>query len=940
MASVDGLDGRVGAYLTVMREEAFAAAREADARYRQGRPRGPLDGVPIALKDNLCARGVRATAASRILEGFVPPYDATVVQRLRDAGAVLLGKTNLDEFAMGSSTEHSAYQLTRNPWDLARVPGGSSGGSAAAVAAGMAVAALGSDTGGSVRQPAAFCGVVGVKPTYGRVSRYGLIAFASSLDQIGPLARDVRDAALLLGVVAGADRRDATCVDVPVPEYAAGLGPDVRGLRLGVPDEYFIEGTDPEVERAVRQAIDVLRDLGAIIERVSLPVTEYALATYYIVAPAEASSNLARYDGVKYGLRAPGGRDLVDMSGRTRAAGFGAEVKRRVMLGTYALSAGYYDAYYGRAQKVRTLVAQDFRRGLRPGRPHRGSHHAQRGLQARGKGRSAGHVPQRRLHRPREHGRAPGAVRAVRLQHRRIARRAPAHRPALRRGEAPGRRPRLRAGHPVAHPPSGAGVTDYEIVIGLEVHAQLLTRSKMFCPCPTAFGAPPNTQTCPICQGMPGTLPVVNRRAIEYGLRTALAFDCRVNAGCRFARKHYYYPDMPKNYQISQYEEPLAEDGWLAIEGAGEAPRRIGIQRLHLEEDVGKLVHEGTLDTAQASLVDFNRAGVPLMETVSRPDLRSPEEAATYLRAFRAVLVALGVCNGNMEEGSLRCDANISLRPRGASELGTKVEIKNLNSFRNVQRALEFEARRQAAALEAGARIVQETRLWDADAGVTRSMRTKESAHDYRYFPEPDLVPLRIESTWVDEVRAALPELPRARRQRFATQYGLPAYDAEVLTQSAALADYYERAVGEYPHPKTVSNWVMSELLREIPAEDEAAIASAPIPPAHLAGLLRLVEDGTISGKIAKDVFDKMFRSGQDAQTIVRREGLTQVSDSAELARIVADVVAANAKAVDDYKRGKSAAAKALVGQVMKATGGKANPTLVNQLLQEKLSRE
>ena len=364
LAGIDRLDGQVGAYLTVMREEALAAAREADERHRQGEPHGPLDGAPIALKDNLCVRGVRATAASRILEAFVPPYDATVVERLKAAGAVLLGKTNLDEFAMGSSTEHSAYRLTRNPWDPARVPGGSSGGSAAAVAAGMAGAALGSDTGGSVRQPAAFSGVVGVKPTYGRVSRYGLIAFASSLDQIGPLTRDVRDAALLLGVVAGPDRRDATCVDVPVPDYTAGLGADVRGLRLGVPDEYFIEGTDPEVERAVRQAIDVLRDLGATIERVSLPATEYALATYYIVAPAEASSNLARYDGVKYGLRAPGGRDLVDMSGRTRATGFGAEVKRRIMLGTYALSAGYYDAYYGRALRVRTLVARDFQQAF------------------------------------------------------------------------------------------------------------------------------------------------------------------------------------------------------------------------------------------------------------------------------------------------------------------------------------------------------------------------------------------------------------------------------------------------------------------------------------------------------------------------------------------------------------------------------------------------
>jgi aspartyl-tRNA(Asn)/glutamyl-tRNA(Gln) amidotransferase subunit A len=364
LAGVERLDGRLGVYLAVLGEEARAAAREADARHGRGQPRGPLDGVPVALKDNLCMRGARTTAGSRILEGFVAPYDATVVERLRAAGAVLLGKTNLDEFAMGSSTEYSAFHRTRNPWDPARVPGGSSGGSAAAVAAGLATLGLGSDTGGSVRQPAAFCGVVGLKPTYGRVSRYGLIAFASSLDQIGPFARDVRDAALLLGAIAGADRRDATCVDVPVPDYTADLGRDVRGLRLGVPDEYFIEGTDPEVEGAVRRAIEVLAELGATTERISLPTTEYALAAYYLIAPAEASSNLARYDGVKYGLRAPGGRDLIDMSGRTRAAGFGAEVQRRIMLGTYALSAGYYDAYYGKAQRVRTLVAGDFQQAF------------------------------------------------------------------------------------------------------------------------------------------------------------------------------------------------------------------------------------------------------------------------------------------------------------------------------------------------------------------------------------------------------------------------------------------------------------------------------------------------------------------------------------------------------------------------------------------------
>jgi aspartyl-tRNA(Asn)/glutamyl-tRNA(Gln) amidotransferase subunit A len=360
LARIEALDPQVCAYLTVTAEAALAAAAGADARFAAGAPRGLLDGVPLAVKDLLCTRGVRTTCGSRILDSYVPPYDATVVARLHAAGAVLLGKCNMDEFAMGSSTENSAYFTTRNPWDLERVPGGSSGGSAAAVAADLAVATLGSDTGGSIRQPAAFCGTVGLKPTYGRVSRYGLVAFASSLDQIGPFARDVRDAAAVLQVIAGADPLDSTSVDVPVPDYGAALDGGVEGLRLGVPREYFIEGLDPEVERLVRAAIETLRGLGAHPEPVSLPHSEYGLAAYYLIAPAEASSNLARYDGVKYGLRAPGGRDLIDMYGRTRAAGFGAEVKRRIMLGTYALSAGYYDAYYGKAQRVRTLVRRDF----------------------------------------------------------------------------------------------------------------------------------------------------------------------------------------------------------------------------------------------------------------------------------------------------------------------------------------------------------------------------------------------------------------------------------------------------------------------------------------------------------------------------------------------------------------------------------------------------
>jgi aspartyl-tRNA(Asn)/glutamyl-tRNA(Gln) amidotransferase subunit A len=359
LARIGAFDGKVGAYLTVVRDQALAAARESDQRWRAGSPRGPLDGAPVALKDVMCTTGVRTTCGSKMLEHFVPPYDATTVERLRAAGVVILGKTNMDEFAMGSSTEHSAYHPTRNPWDLTRVPGGSSGGSAAAVAGGLAAGAYGSDTGGSIRQPAAFCGVVGMKPTYGRVSRYGLVALASSLDQIGPFAQDVTDTALLLGAVAGHDPRDATSIQAPVPDYAAELSKGVDGLTLGLPDEYFIDGMDPEVEHSVRAAIDVLKGLGARIERVSLPTTPHALAAYYVILPAEASSNLARYDGVRYGLRVAG-RDFIEMQSKTRAAGFGAEVKRRIMLGTYALSAGYYDAYYGKAQSVRTLVRREF----------------------------------------------------------------------------------------------------------------------------------------------------------------------------------------------------------------------------------------------------------------------------------------------------------------------------------------------------------------------------------------------------------------------------------------------------------------------------------------------------------------------------------------------------------------------------------------------------
>jgi aspartyl-tRNA(Asn)/glutamyl-tRNA(Gln) amidotransferase subunit B len=478
----------------------------------------------------------------------------------------------------------------------------------------------------------------------------------------------------------------------------------------------------------------------------------------------------------------------------------------------------------------------------------------------------------------------------------------------------------------------------YETIIGLEVHAQLATATKMFCGCRASFGAAPNTQTCPVCLGLPGSLPVINRRAVEFGIMTALAIGCGVNTHNRFARKHYYYPDMPKNYQITQYEEPLAERGGLAI-AVGGATREIGIERLHLEEDVGKLLHEGALETAQASSVDFNRAGVPLMEIVSKPDLRSPEEAAAYLRTLRAILIYLRVCDGNMEEGSLRCDANISLRPRGQAEYGTKVEIKNMNSFRNVRDALEHEIRRQTRALETGVRIVQETRLWDPERAVTVSMRSKEFAHDYRYFPEPDLPPLHVQPDWVGALRSALPELPAARRARFETAYALTAYEADLLTQGRGLADYFEDAARASGRPKAVANWVLNELLRELPADDDRAVAACPVPPAHLAGLLGLIDDGTISGKIAKDVFEKMYRSGETAQAIVSREGLTQVADEGALGAAVERVLAEHPKVVEDFRGGKKAALGFLVGQVMKATAGKANPALVNRLLMEKLPK-
>jgi aspartyl-tRNA(Asn)/glutamyl-tRNA(Gln) amidotransferase subunit B len=478
----------------------------------------------------------------------------------------------------------------------------------------------------------------------------------------------------------------------------------------------------------------------------------------------------------------------------------------------------------------------------------------------------------------------------------------------------------------------------FEAVIGLEVHAQLLTRSKIFCGCSAAFGAPPNSQTCPVCLGMPGVLPALNRRVVEFAMRTAVALRCEIAAGCRFARKNYFYPDMPKNYQISQYELPLARNGLVEFPLNG-LTKRVRIHRLHLEEDVGKLLHAGTFQAADHSLVDFNRSGVPLMEIVSEPDIRSPEEAAEYLRQIRAILVYLEVCDGNMEEGSLRCDANVSVRRAGADELGVKAEVKNMNSFKHVQKALAYEIQRQVRVLEQGGRIVQETRLWDATQELTFSMRSKEYAHDYRYFPEPDLVPVTISETWIDEIRGRLPELPQQRRARFVRQYGIPDYDAAVLTASKALAGYYEEVVRAFPEPKIASNWVMVELLGLL-NKDGREITDSPIAPAELAALLAMLNRGEISGKTAKAVFEKMYQTGNPAALIVQEEGLTQISDQAELVRIVDEVLDKHPGPVADYRKGKIQSFTFLVGAVMKASRGKANPKAVNELLRTRLGRQ
>jgi aspartyl-tRNA(Asn)/glutamyl-tRNA(Gln) amidotransferase subunit B len=479
-------------------------------------------------------------------------------------------------------------------------------------------------------------------------------------------------------------------------------------------------------------------------------------------------------------------------------------------------------------------------------------------------------------------------------------------------------------------------LSKYEAVIGLEVHVQLLTNTKIFCACSTRFGDAPNTNACPVCLGLPGTLPVLNKRAVEMAMRAALAIHCAVHEHSRFARKNYFYPDLPKGYQISQYELPLATSGWIEFELKG-VKKRVGITRLHLEEDAAKNLHEGFAQSAQKAYIDYNRCGTPLCEIVSEPDMRTPEEAYVYLTTLRQILLYTGVSDCNMEEGSLRCDANVSVRPRGSEAFGTKVEVKNLNSFRYLQKALEFEIERHVSILESGGKISQETRLWHQAENRTASMRSKEKAHDYRYFPEPDLLPIHVSATWREEVLRSLPELPDAKRARFVSAYGITPYDTEVLAATRALADYFEAVVKAGVPAKSAANWMQTELLGRL-NDSSKEITESPIPPSALADLLKLLESGQINGPIAKKVFGKMFETGREAADIVAAEGFAQISDTSAIEQAAREIIAKDPANVAKFKSGNEGVLQFFIGQVMRATRGQANPQAVKDILRKLLS--
>ncbi len=983
------VDDRVHAFLHVDAEGALLQAAESDARRARGEARGPLDGVPIAVKDVLATRGLPTTCGSKILEGWIPPYDATVVERLRVAGLPILGKTNMDEFAMGSSTEHSAYGPTRNPWDLDRIPGGSGGGSAAAVAAFEAPLAIGTDTGGSIRQPGAVTGTVGVKPTYGGVSRYGLVALANSLDQAGPVTRNVRDAAMLHDVIGGHDLRDSTSIKQEWPSFTEaaeqGATGDLTGVKVGVITELAGDGWQPGVMARFNDSVELMVKAGAEVVEVSCPSFVHALAAYYLILPAEASSNLAKFDAMRFGLRVTpeGSPSAEDVMRATRDAGFGDEVKRRIILGTYALSSGYYEAYYGQAQKIRTLISRDFDAAFErvdvlvsPTAPTTAFKLGEKlddpmamylndlaTIPANLAGR-AGHLG---AQRPRRRGRAaerlPGAGAGTRRRPR-LPGRCGAGGPAR---EGVGRavaRPRDRTGSRHARWRSqldhrGERMTDklmayddvlaaFDPAIGLEVHVELNTASKMFCGCPATFGGEPNAGTCPTCLGLPGAMPVVNGKAVESAIRIGLALNCDIAEWCRFARKNYFYPDMPKNFQTSQYDEPICFDGYMDVDLQNEAGEtetfRVEIERAHMEEDTGKSLHvggaTGRIHGADYSLVDYNRAGIPLIEIVTRPILgageRAPEVARAYVAQLRELIVALGVSEARMDQGNLRADVNLSLAPKGSGVLGTRTETKNVNSFRSVERAVRYEMQRHAVILSEGGSILQETRHWHEDTGVTTSGREKSDAEDYRYFPEPDLVPVAPSREWVDELRGTLPENPTVRRARLQAEWGFSDMEMRDTVGAGALG-LVEETIAEGAAPQAARKWWLGELARRS-NEDGVDIVDLPITPAQVARIQALVDDRTVNDKLARQVFEGVLAGEGSPDEVVEKRGLAVVSDDGALGAAVDNAIAAHPDVADKIRDGKVAAAGALIGAVMQEMRGQADAGRVRELILEKLA--
>ena len=881
---------------------------------------------------------------------------------------------------MGSSTEHSAYGPTRNPWDLDRIPGGSGGGSAAAVAAFEAPLAIGTDTGGSIRQPGAVTGTVGVKPTYGGVSRYGLVALANSLDQAGPVTRTVLDAAMLHDVIGGHDPRDSTSIDQEWPSFTEaarqGATGDMTGVKVGVITELAGDGWQPGVMTRFTESVELLVEAGAEVVEVSCPSFVHAMAAYYLILPAEASSNLAKFDAMRYGLRVlPEGVDnpsAEEVMRASRDAGFGDEVKRRIILGTYALSSGYYDAYYGQAQKVRTLISRDFEAAFEqvdvlvsPTAPTTAFKLGEKlddpiamylndlaTIPANLSGVPGISVPSGLADEDGLPDRLPGpgprARRRAGLPRRRRAG-VPPGRPLGRQPAGPGARPGQRRRHrrnarmTETLMPYDDVLAAFDPALGLEVHVELNTASKMFCGCPAVFGGEPNSGTCPTCLGLPGAMPVVNGKAVESAIRIGLALNCDIAEWCRFARKNYFYPDMPKNFQTSQYDEPIAFDGWMDVEVDGET-FRVEIERAHMEEDTGKSLHvggsTGRIHGADYSLVDYNRAGIPLIEIVTRPIMgageRAPEVAKAYVAQLRELILALGVSEARMDQGNLRADVNLSLAPKGTGTLGTRTETKNVNSFRSVERAVRFEMQRHAAILSGGGSILQETRHWHEDTGVTTSGRVKSDADDYRYFPEPDLVPVAPSREWVDELRGTLPENPTQKRARLQAEWGFS--DLEMRdTIGAGAFGLVEETIAAGATPQAARKWWLSELARR--ANDTGTdIAALGVTPTDVAAVQRLIDAGSINDKLARQVFEGLYAGEGTPEQIVEARGLAIVSDDGALGAAVDKAIADNPDVADKIRDGKVAAAGALIGSVMKEMRGQADAGRVRELILEKLT--